>query len=82
VPIKSTKRNLYQRGNTWWGRLKVRGREYRRSHRTIVRSEAEKRLEAWRKLLVSNGGIDGILVEGFSFEKRVFAGSLTAYQNL
>ncbi len=38
--------NLYRRGETWWARFKVRGIEYRRSLRTAVRSEAERRLKA------------------------------------
>lgn len=41
--------NLYKRGETWWARLKVSGVEYRRSLRTAVRSEAERRLKALRK---------------------------------
>lgn len=41
--------NLYKRGETWWARFKVRGIEYRRSLRTSVRKEAERRLETWRK---------------------------------
>lgn len=42
-------KNLYQRHGTWWARFKVRGVEYRRSLRTTVRSEAERRLGAVRK---------------------------------
>lgn len=41
--------NLYKRGNHWWARFKVRGVETRRSLRTTVRSEAERRLKAIRK---------------------------------
>lgn len=41
--------NLYKRGSTWWGRITAAGSEYRRSLRTSDRSEAKKRLEAWRK---------------------------------
>lgn len=41
--------NLYKRGETWWARFKVRGVEYRRSLRTTVRTEAERRLKAVRK---------------------------------
>lgn len=37
--------NLYRRGETWWARFKVRGIEYRRSLRTSVRGEAERRLK-------------------------------------
>jgi integrase/recombinase XerD len=41
--------NLYKRGETWWARFKVAGIEYRRSLRTAIRSEAERRLKAVRK---------------------------------
>jgi integrase/recombinase XerD len=41
--------NLYKRGETWWARFKVSGVEYRRSLRTAVRGEAERRLKALRK---------------------------------
>lgn len=41
--------NLYKRGETWWARFKVSGVEYRRSLRTSVRTEAERRLKAVRK---------------------------------
>lgn len=41
--------NLYRRGAVWWARIKVRGKQYRRSLRTTVRSEAVKRLEAFKK---------------------------------
>jgi integrase/recombinase XerD len=41
--------NLYKRGETWWARFKVAGIEYRRSLRTAVRSEAERRLKGLRK---------------------------------
>jgi hypothetical protein len=41
--------NLYKRGETWWARFKVLGVEYRRSLRTSVRSEAERRLAGLRK---------------------------------
>jgi integrase len=41
--------NLYRRGRTWWGRIQVGGREHRKSLRTAIRSEAAKRLDAWRK---------------------------------
>jgi integrase len=37
-------RNLYRRGDIWWARLAVDGREIRRSLRTSNRAEAEKRL--------------------------------------
>lgn len=41
--------NLYKRGETWWARFKVRGVEYRRSLRTSVRGEAERRLKAFKQ---------------------------------
>jgi integrase/recombinase XerD len=44
-------RNLYLRGTTWWGRVKVAGREYRGSLRTTDPREAAKRLGGWRKKL-------------------------------
>jgi integrase len=39
--------NLYRRGETWWGRITVAGREYRRSLRTSDRAEAKRRLARW-----------------------------------
>jgi integrase len=41
--------NLYRRGNTWWGRIQVAGREHRRSLRTADRKEAVQRLEKWKQ---------------------------------
>lgn len=41
-------RNLYLRGATWWGRIKVAGREYRGSLRTTDPREAARRLKGWR----------------------------------
>jgi integrase/recombinase XerD len=41
--------NLYKRGETWWARFKVSGVEYRRSLRTSVRTEAERRLKSLKK---------------------------------
>lgn len=41
--------NLYRRGETWWARFKVSGVEYRRSLRTSVRKEAERRLKALKE---------------------------------
>lgn len=38
---------LFQRGGVWWGRLRQRGKEVRRSLRTGSRAEAKKRLQAW-----------------------------------
>lgn len=40
--------NLYQRGETWWGRCKIAGREYRSTLRTTDRREATRRFKAWR----------------------------------
>src|SRR6185503_3671024 len=44
-------RNLYQRGDIWWGRIKVAGREYRGSLRTTDPREAARRLKGWRDKL-------------------------------
>ncbi|MCR9072567.1 MAG: tyrosine-type recombinase/integrase, partial [Alphaproteobacteria bacterium] len=41
--------NLYQRGKTWWARIKVNGRDYRRSLRTTSLGEARKRLTKFRE---------------------------------
>jgi integrase len=41
-------RNLYRRGDVWWGRVQVAGAEHRRSLRTSDRAEAAKRLKAWK----------------------------------
>ncbi|MCR9177557.1 MAG: tyrosine-type recombinase/integrase [Alphaproteobacteria bacterium] len=41
--------NLYQRGQTWWARIKVKGRDYRRSLRTTSLGEARKRLTKFRE---------------------------------
>lgn len=37
--------HLYKRGETWWGRIQVRGREIRRSLQTRDRAEAKRRLK-------------------------------------
>jgi integrase/recombinase XerD len=66
---RSSSRHLYQRGSTWWGRIKIGGREHRRSLRTTVRAEAEKRLAAWRKSVIANVSNDTFRSEGLSFEK-------------
>lgn len=42
-------KNLYLRDGTWWARFKVLGVEYRRSLRTAVLREAERRLAAVKK---------------------------------
>ncbi len=44
-----TMSNLYKRGDKWWARFKVSGKEYRRSLHTAVKAEAERRLKAVRK---------------------------------
>jgi integrase/recombinase XerD len=41
-------RNLYRRGAIWWGRVQVAGSEHRRSLRTSDRTEAVRRLKAWK----------------------------------
>lgn len=43
--------SLYQRGETWWGRCKIAGREYRSTLRTTDRREAVRRFKAWRAKL-------------------------------
>lgn len=47
MPAKPPK-NTYLRGDTYWGRLKVAGTEYRGSLRTTDSREAARRLKAWR----------------------------------
>lgn len=44
-------RNLYLRGKTFWGRVKIAGLEHRGSLRTDNRGEATRRLKAWRTQL-------------------------------
>lgn len=39
---------IYKRGNTYWGRIRLAGREYRRSLRTGNSKEARHRLKGWR----------------------------------
>lgn len=41
--------NLYKRGGIWWARFQVAGKQYRRSLRTRIRSDAERRLKAVKK---------------------------------
>ena len=62
-------RNLYLRGKIWWGRVKVKGNEYRGSLRTVVRTEAEKRLAAWRKDVVRRASKAGVIGRGLTFEE-------------
>ncbi len=40
---------LYKRGETWWGRVRIAGREHSRSLRTRSRAEAQRRLDRWAK---------------------------------
>lgn len=42
------KGHLYKRGDTYWGRLRIAGREYRRSLRTGNPKEARLRLKGWQ----------------------------------
>jgi integrase/recombinase XerD len=42
---------LYQRGDTWWGRVRIAGREHYASLRTTDRREAVRRLKGWRTKL-------------------------------
>jgi integrase/recombinase XerD len=44
-------RNLYLRGDTWWGRVKIAGTLYRSSLRTADPREAARRLKGWRQQL-------------------------------
>jgi integrase len=46
---KSAGRNLYRRGQTYWARVQIAGRDVRRSLRTSNRADAIKRLEAMLK---------------------------------
>ena len=41
--------NLYKRDGTWYARIEIRGREYRRSLRTASRTKALKRLKAFQE---------------------------------
>ena len=45
-------KNLYKRGKTWWGRVQVAGREYRKSLRTRDRAVAKVRFATWHEDLV------------------------------
>lgn len=47
-------RNLYKRGDVWWGCIKVAGRKHRRSLRTTDPREAARRLKGWRLKLERN----------------------------
>lgn len=49
MPAKT--KNLYQRGDVWWGRLELAGHCYRSSLRTTDAREAAERLKAWRTKL-------------------------------
>jgi integrase/recombinase XerD len=39
---------LYKRGDVYWGRIRLAGREHRRSLRTADKKEAAHRLKSWR----------------------------------
>lgn len=45
--------NLYKRGDVWWARITVAGKEHRRSLRTGNRRIAESHFEAWKAELSS-----------------------------
>lgn len=53
MPRKSRREaaNLYKRGETYWGRVKIAGREHRVSLRTNNPREAAKRAKGWREKL-------------------------------
>jgi integrase len=42
---------LYKRGDVWWGRVRLAGREHKRSLRTADKKEAALRLRGWRQTL-------------------------------
>jgi integrase len=44
-------RNLFLRGDVWWGRVKIAGTLYRSSLRTTDPREAARRLKGWRQQL-------------------------------
>jgi integrase/recombinase XerD len=46
--MPSKPKNLYQRGDTWWGCIKIAGRKHRCSLRTTDPREAARRLKGWR----------------------------------
>lgn len=48
---RSEAKHLYKRGETFWGRIRVNGREYRASLRTTDPREAARRAKAWRQKL-------------------------------
>ena len=48
--------NIYRRGKTWWGRLQVRGVEYRRSLRTADEATAKLALADWKAQLGKGEG--------------------------
>jgi len=43
--------HLYKRGDVYWGRVRLAGREHRRSLRTADKKEATLRLKGWSKTL-------------------------------
>jgi integrase/recombinase XerD len=61
--------NCYWRGDTLWGRIKVRGVEYRASLRTDDPKQARGRLAGWRKEIERQQALAGI--ERFTFKEAV-----------
>lgn len=49
--MPSKPRNLYLRGDTWWGRVKIAGTLHRCSLRTTDPREAARRFKGWRQQL-------------------------------
>jgi integrase len=47
--------NLYRRGNIWWGRIQVSGREIRASMGTSNKADAQRRLGDWLRQI--NGSV-------------------------
>jgi integrase len=68
MQAKRKNRNLYRRGEIWWGRVKVKGNEYRGSLRTSVRAEAEGKLAAWRKEVMRRSS-EAATGRGVTFEE-------------
>jgi integrase len=68
MQAKRKNRNLYRRGEIWWGRVKVKGNEYRGSLRTSIRAEAEGKLAAWRKEVMRRSS-EAATGRGVTFEE-------------
>ncbi len=56
--------NIYKRGNTYYGRIWVAGKEHRRSLRTSDESEARAEVERWRKEVEDQTPEPGSSVKG------------------